>query len=72
VIYGQDNAPTAVAPGSTAMVGRGYPAGNPGRERAVFDQGSPRTAKFEVSGYSVASVPGASGSGCRFQVVLAE
>jgi len=27
VIYGQDNAPNGVAPGSTTMVGRGYPAG---------------------------------------------
>jgi hypothetical protein len=72
VVYGQDNAPTSVAPGSTVMVGRGYPAGNPGRERSVFDQGSPRTAKFEVAGYNVPSVPGASGSGCRFQVILAE
>src|SRR5215210_7537254 len=25
VIYGQDNAPTTVAPGATATVGRGYP-----------------------------------------------
>lgn len=72
VVYGQDNAPTTVYAGSTVMVGRGYPAGNPGRERAVFDQGSPRTAKFEVAGYNVPSVPGASGSGCRFQVLLAE
>jgi len=72
VLYGQDNAPTTVPAGSTASIGRGYPAGNPGRERAVFEQGSNRTAKFEVAGYAVAAVPGATGAGCRFQVVLAE
>jgi hypothetical protein len=38
----------------------------------VFEQGSNRTAKFEVAGYAVASVPGATGTGCRFQVLLAE
>jgi len=67
VIYGQDNTPTTVPPGATAFVGRGYPQGNPGRERAVFDQGSPRTAKFEVSGFVI----GAAGT-CRYQVLLAE
>jgi hypothetical protein len=72
VIYGQDNAPTSVAAGSTAPVGLGYPYGNPGRERAVFEQGSDRVAKFEVSGYTEAAVPGASGSGCRFLVLLSQ
>ena len=72
VIYGQDNAPTSVAPGATAAVGLGYPHGNPGRERAVFEQGSARVAKFEVAGYVPAAVPGATGSGCRFMVLLAE
>jgi hypothetical protein len=72
VIYGQDNAPASVAAGATATVGFGYPHGNPGRERAVFEQGSARVAKFEVSGYVPAAVPGASGSGCRFMVLLSE
>ena len=72
MIYGQDNAPTSVPAGSTTQVGLGYPYGNPGRERAVFEQGSPRVAKFEVSGYVEAAVPGASGSGCRFLVLLTE
>jgi len=72
VVYGQDTAPTAVPAGTTESVGRGYPYGNPGRERAVFDQGSPRTAKFTVAGYNAQSVPGASGTGCRFQVIVVE
>jgi hypothetical protein len=72
VIYGQDNAPTSVPAGATATVGLGYPHGNPGRERAVFEQGSARVAKFEVSGYVPAAVPGATGSGCRFMVLLSE
>ncbi len=72
VIYGQDNAPTSVPAGSTQAVGLGYPHGNPGRERAVFEQGSARVAKFEVSGYAVPAVPGATGTGCRFMVLLTD
>jgi Collagen triple helix repeat (20 copies) len=72
VIYGQDNAPTSVAAGATATVGLGYPYGSPGHERAVFEQGSARVAKFEVAGYVPAAVPGASGAGCRFMVLLSE
>src|SRR3954453_10230839 len=34
--------------GDVRMVGRVYPTGSPGRERAVFDQASPRTTKFQV------------------------
>jgi hypothetical protein len=63
---------TRASIGATATVGLGYPHGNPGRERAVFDQGSARVAKFEVAGYVRAAVPGASGSGCRFMVLLSE
>ncbi len=72
VIYGQDNSPTSVAAGATTTVGLGYPYGSPGRERAVFDQGGNRAAKFEVAGYVPAAVPGASGAGCRFMVLLSE
>jgi hypothetical protein len=36
---------------------REAPARDPGRERAVFEQGSAGVAKFEVAGYVPAAVP---------------